>query len=639
MIEDDLDDEKHETEELIEEENAEAVEEIELEEEIPEKPKKKPTKKEEGENIEEGLEAIYGKGKMDFSKVERKRTRLTSILLTVVITLAIVALTAWVGFFIYQKYFSETSDKQFEVTININDELVSGEMATIEIAYKNLANVPIADLQIDANLPTAFHIDKAEPGPSDVDEMIWEIGSLGTGSDQKIIIEGIWIAEVPSSTPIQVFANYRPSNFNADFQEIKTVYVNTISSSLETTFEGAEEAQPGQKVTYEFTVENTGDQTMKNIETELSLPAGFFLESSTPAITAGQSANWKFEEIQPDGKETVKIEGSFAADTEGFQYFVVETKIQDNNRTLLQSKAEGFTDIIGDNLSIQLVANGSSSNVTADIGGTLRIALALENSGESQLDDLSLLLDFKSDKSIPLNWNDAELDGGVITSDGILWNKAALGSLIPGEKRILNLTFPIRSALNETHADTFDVFAAASIGDLIIKSTPVHVSVITQAAFSTQARYYTENGAPLGSGPLPPVVGSETTYRIFWTLDNELHQLNNTSVQAILPPHVTWKNQFDSDLGTVSYDRDTRTVTWDISQMSTEITHIGATFSISISPDGDDIGTFVKLISGSTMTATDSVTKTTITKSTDSLTTELPDDEYANGKGVVEIPI
>ncbi len=642
MIEDDLDqvEDEHEVQDEAVEEVEDELDEEELEEEPKETKKKKHrvTKSDQAE-IEQGLEAIYGKNKMDFSKVERQRTRLTSILLTVVITLAIVAATAWLGFFIYQKYFSDTSDKQFEIAIQIDDELASGQMTTIEINYKNLTNVPVADLQIDANLPTAFHLKEAQPGPSDIEEMTWDIGSLATGSDETITIQGVWIAEVPSSTPIQVFANYRPSNFNADFQEIKTVYVNTTSSTLETTFEGTEEAQPGQNVQYQFSIENTGEETMTTVEAELELPDGFFLESSDPTITAGEAARWRFDEIEAGEKIDVKISGSFAADTEGFQYFTVKTSIQDDNRVLLQSKAEGFTDIVGDNLSIQLVANGSNNNVTADLGGSLRISLALENTGENQLDDLSLLLDFKSDKSIPLNWNDAELDGGAITSDGILWNNAALGSLTPGEKRILNLTFPIRDSLNSTQADTFDILAAASIGDLTIKSTPVHVSIVTQAAFAAEARYYTENGAPLGNGPLPPTVGVTTTYRVFWQIDNQLHQLNNVTVQAILPPHVTWSNQFDSDLGNISFDRDTRTVTWSISQLPTTIDHVEATFAISISPDGNDIGTFVKLISGSTLTATDDMTKTTITKSTESLTTELPDDEYAAGKGVVEQPI
>lgn len=632
--ENDLEDDTEELESEEEEEEKEEV--IDEKDAIKHNPQTSHQKrKQTHERIEEGLNAIYGKEKVDFSKVDRKHTRLTSILLTVVITLSVVALAVLTAFFVYQKYFSAPSDQRFEISINAPEELVSGEKTSITINYKNPTNVPLADLQIDAKLPTAFHMQEATPGPSNIEDLIWEIGSLQAGSDQSITIEGVWIAEVPSSTPIQVFANYRPSNFNSDFQAISTVYVNTVSSTLATVFDGKEEGQPGETLEYEFTIENTGNETLETVEASLVLPNGFFLETSKPEIEAGKPPVWKFDVIESEAIEKITFSGSFAADTEGFQYFDINISIADENRSLPQTHVQGFTDVVGDNLSLQLVANGSTNNVTAKLGENVRIAIAIENTGENIIENASLLLDFQADKSIPLIWNDAELDGGAITSAGILWSNSALGKLTPGQKRTLNLTFPLRDALTNSHADTFQILAATTVDGLTVKSTPITLSINTQATFAASARYYTDNGAPLGIGPMPPQVGNYTTYRVVWSIDNDLHDLDNVRVQALLPPHVTWKNQFDVDLGNITFDEDSRMVVWNITQLPKNISHLDATFSISINPDGNDVGTFVKLMSGSTMTAKDTVTNATLTTATESITTELPEDPFADGKGIV----
>ena len=74
----------------------------------------KESKKEEKKHIEEGLKAIYGgEEKVDFTKMDRAKGRFTQILLTVVITLAVVALLSWGAFFIYSKYVTDSTEETF----------------------------------------------------------------------------------------------------------------------------------------------------------------------------------------------------------------------------------------------------------------------------------------------------------------------------------------------------------------------------------------------------------------------------------------------------------------------------------------------------------------------------------------------
>ncbi|MFH1712535.1 MAG: hypothetical protein ABH846_04875 [Patescibacteria group bacterium] len=582
--------------------------------------------------IQKGLNEIYGKEKVDFSRLDRGRSRLTSILLTIVITLFVIALTAWAGFFVYTKYFTPQEEAKFNVSIDVSEELISGQEATIKIAYENPTVLPIASLSIDARIPASFHIETMNPMPSNEEDLVWEIGTLGAGSDGQIIIDGIWIAEAPSSTSVQVFANYRPSNFNADFQDIETVYISTLDSHLTAEFEGPEEATSGQLLNYKIKLTNGSKVAFENIEARLDIPDGFFLESSEPEIQAGFSPIWKIEKIEPEEIVEITINGSFAADAEGFQYFDLTTGIISEERFLTQEITQGFTDVMGTNFDLQIVANGSTQDVSVDLNDKLRMTLAYENTGSDPLENVEVLLDFQSEKPIPIIWNQADLDGGNITSDGVKWS---IKDLLPNEKQILNLTFPVDSKVGSGQTDVFSIVASAAINEMTVRSTPIEIMINTEANFSAEIMYFNSEGAPLGNGPLPPEVGQKTTYRAFWRIENSLHDLSDVKVSAILPPDAVWEDQAQTDLGKITFNPADRSVTWTIVNLPKSITRIEANFAISITPDPDDVGTFIKMISGSSLSATDVMTKISIQKTTDSLTTDLEQDEFAEGKGAV----
>lgn len=596
---------------------------------------KKSNKINEDKVIEESLNAIYGEEKVDFSKFERSKGRLTKILFTIVVTLFVVAATLWGGFFVYSEYFTNQNTEIFLLEIEAEEELVSGSFTQIAIKYKNPTEIPIASLELDIKLPPSFHRITASPAPTNEEEMSWDVGYLNASSDGLIIIEGIWISDVPASTPIQVFASFRPSNFNADFQEIKTIYITTTESNLVGELSGAEEGRPGETLNYALTIENKGEEEIPNVKTKLTIPQGFYLESSDPKIEPGEPIEWSFESIAPGAKEEIKLVGSFAADTEGFQYFDAEIFAVEGERNLIQGKIEAFTDVVGDNLSLQLVANGSTEKISTDMGESMRVSLAIENSGENDIEDLSLELLFNEDKPLPIDWENSEINDGTKSKTGINWDNEYLGFLTSGEKRIFNLVFPINQNVTESEADVFEILVVAHIGNFEIRSKPIEIAINSEADFHADARYFTDEGAPLGSGSLPPAVGKQTNYRVNWSIQNKLHDLQNIKVQAMLPPHAEWNNQFNADLGTIKFDADTRTVNWEIVEIPKDITKLDAMFSISITPDTEDVGKFVKLISGSTMTVTDKVTNATIIESTESITTELPSDEFASGKGVV----
>ena len=585
--------------------------------------------------IEEGLQAIYGEGEVDFTTMERGRPRVTTILLTIVATLGVLAVLAWTGFFIFSRYFSTAEEETFLLEIETSEEVVSGEETTIFVNYKNPGSVPLASLNLHVKLPSSFEPTVLAPVPDDLLEMSWNVGSVGAGSDGSIAISGYWIANVPSKTPVQVFASYRPANFNADFSEIETAYISTVRSTLETEITGPEEARPGEELTYKVTVKNTGEHAMPNVIVDLVLPDGFFLEESEPKIEAGLPAQFAFTTVEPQEEKTITFFGSFAADREGFHYLQAKTSIDINDTRYTQQTSDAFTDVLRNDLSLQLVLNGTAEDVAVELGSTLRMTAAIQNTGDATISDADLLIDFQSELALPIVWGDAELSGGDITSAGVYWSATDVGAIAPGESKQFVLAFPIDTRVGTGQTDQFSVLAESTTDALTIRSTPITVLVSTEAVFTAEIRYFDDAGVPLGTGPLPPVVGGETEYRLFWRVENSLHDLENVTVTANLPPGVEWVGVSDVDLGTISYNNTTRLIEWKLNNLPKTVTILEATAALRLTPEEDDLGTFVKLISGSTFKATDVVTQASIERNSESLDTDLETDEFADGKGAV----
>ena len=590
---------------------------------------------EEDKTIEEGLQAIYGDDRSDLHTVNRDGSRLTRILTRVVLSLALLAILAFGGFFVYTKYFANPSTNQpLVMSIEVPAEVKSGEVAQIVVNYSNPGRIPLAALELDINLPSAFALATAQPVPTDTSEMTWNIGSLGAHSDGQIILEGVWLSAVPATTNVQVLAAYRPGNFNSNFSDIATATVTTLSSTLTLEFTGPESGIPGQELEYSALITNTGSQVIEASHFAVTLPAGFMLNSSVPPLEAGGDVEWELGALAPGAVTGVVLKGSFTSEVSDVQTFAGIVSVPENDHQLPQVTTQWFTDIAGSDLQTTMVINGNTDKATTELGGTLRLTVRLENAGEKDIDGATFLLDFKPDSGVPIVWSSAALAGGKLTAAGIVFDAKTVGLIKAGEKKTYNLSFPIKDILGATEVDEWNVTAFVTLGESKIQTPAFPISMKASADLSAEARFYSESGAPIGEGPLPPEVGESTTYRVFWKLEKAVHELESIVVTATIPPDVTWDDRILMSTGNVQFDSTTQTVRWEISNLPAN-EEATAEFTVKLIPGEEDVATFVKLLSGSVLSATDTETNSAIAAEAESFTTEIPTDTFAAGKGTV----
>ncbi len=599
---------------------------------------RKTSVKEQSKEIEEGLRSIYGGEPEDLHVVERGGSALTYWLWRIIGVLGVFALAVLVSVVLISR--GALAGKDYDplvMSLVMPSEVKSGEVVTIEIPYENPKKIPIASLEFDLNLPASFKVISSVPAPTDPDEMIYTLGNLGPRSDGVVKLQGLWLESAPSSTNIQAIANYRPSNFNADFSKISSSPVTTTSSVLVQEVTGPETVSPGEIVTYTVKINHNGEVPLSDVEALVSLPQGFILGSSVPALEVGAAPLFKLGTFEPKTEKIISLKGSFSSEVTDVQQITSVVRIAlSSTRTLTQVSNEWLTNVKGGDARLSLVANGITGDVAAEPGSTLRLSFRLENAGTVEMKDASVLLDFQPPSGIPIIWSESSLDGGVLTADGVKFDALKIGTILPGEKKTFNLAFPLKETLAATDVDTFTAVARATTASSTLLSSPITVKMNAGVDFDISAHYYSSDGAVIAEGPMPPKVGETTTYELMWTVGHALHALEDMVVTATLPEGVGFAGNTASDSGAITYDEATRTVRWQVDTLAVETGDIHAKFFVSVTPADSDEGTFVKMLSSSTLRITDEKTGARIDRTADAVTTELPDDSFAAGKGTVE---
>ncbi|MFH1111778.1 MAG: hypothetical protein V1712_01770, partial [Patescibacteria group bacterium] len=172
------------------------------------------------------------------------------------------------------------------------------------------------------------------------------------------------------------------------------------------------------------------------------------------------------------------------------------------------------------------------------------------------------------------------------------------------------------------------------------ESNIIITKINTQLSIQAEGRYYTDQLIKIGSGPLPPRVGSTTTYNIFWRLANTINEASYVEVTTTLPQDVNWTGQTTVSHGQpLTYNPNTREVRWELNRLPAgagfKFDKPEASFEVAITPVEQDADKILVLVKTTTVTAKDSFSGADLIATDKLVTTELDNDLGAQGKGVV----
>ncbi len=605
------------------------------------------------QDLERELKQIYADpdGAMpDFTRLDGKpSSRLRSTLIAVGLGLLVLGGAAWGGIFLFSRTSGFTGEK-VGLVVQSDGGFTAGSEEEIVIRYQNRERIPLARASIEFKTPEGFEVTSTDPLSTEGHS--WTIGSIPAGGGGEVKVRGYVKREVEAALTFQAQLDYKPADFNADFQKVAshTVIVNDAAFTLSAT--GTDEMTPGDEITYAFSYENRSEQALENVRLQVDPLEGFIFDSSKPKNDEGVAMQWTFPKIGAHAKGAVTVRGTFAAASRGQKSLHARMGFVGDRGMIEIAKADAHTNVLKSNLDLALLVNGSDKPPIASFGDTLYFTARYENAGDVSLKDvtLSVALPSEPDGKTLLDWislKDA-LAGKRIGST-LSWTKKelpALALLAPGDKGEIAFSVQlVRKPFTDVKSSTYAVHAIASAvigksgnasGSRQVDTAAFDIHLQSDVSFQAYGRYFTEDGTPIGSGPLPPKVGEKTVYRVTWVVQNSLHELTDLTATTVLPQGVKWTGeQRVVEAGTLSFDDSGRKATWRLNRLPTSVKSVTINFDVEFQPEAEDAGKIVDITGDNRLEGFDKDVGAVILKTVPSIGTDLLGDENASGKGVV----
>jgi len=624
--------------------------------------------------IDKELKKIYldSEGKMpNMSKLEFKNNRVRNFILGIIIFLSVILVVSFLGFMVFLPKPKFTGEK-VNLEIKAPFSAISGQKINYQIKLENLEDVSLTKTQLAINFPAGFiyetsnlpaqiQINNDNSSPAQLPSpKTWQINDLFSQQSKILDINGYLIGPLNSKQTIVATLSYYPANFNSEFQKNISFDTNLNDSLLTLGANYQNQVANNDEVEIDLQLANNStDQELNNLELDLNYPPEFTLTESQiiepdsknlPAVTkAGKNESspktWQFDKLLPQAPKQIKIKGKFNVNESTKLELVAQLKLKGQGLDyFIQRESKLDFDIIKGDLLTNIIINGSNQNQAVNLGDTLNYLLDIQNKSKKALGDIKIraVLD-----SVFLDWQSlVDNNNGVIDQEQILWTKdqiPKLAFLLPEDEVQINLQINLKKADKKYADKDYQVksFFEAQINkvdnadsQVIIQSPTLINPINTDLNLNVIGRYFDDKSNTIGSGPLPPIVGQKTTYKIFWTLTNSLHEINNIEIKAKLPDYVHFENNQNISTGTL-FENQQNEVVWQISSIPTSINQATASFDISITPKNEDVGKILTLLPEITAIATDSQTQGKITISIPGITTNLDNDPLGKGKGLI----
>lgn len=508
-------------------------------------------------------------------------------------------------------------------------EIVSGASSTLVIRYTNNTEEPLRDAKLQLSYPDHFLLQGISIDQTEIEDGIIDLGNLAVGESGSIRVKGVMFGDVggeQSFTSTMTFVRGEEQDISG--KKVSMYTFSPSSSTLALTLHLPERLVAFQEVegTVEYT--NTGEIDFPVISIEPEWPEGFeFLSSPTsytqglfdvPAIKAGTSGTMEFTGYLGDvGEETTFVfHPSF---TFGINRYRQQTLVH-------------TAPVVPPQISVE----HNVDQTTIRPGGQAVFSLQYENVGE--FDVTNLVLSVESDSPF--------FSDNTIESEPI-------DQIAPGETGSIQISVPLKSRIYQSETSTYEALdlstkavATYTLGDgtgqrVQSKSRTLDSPITTPVVFESFGRYATASGDQLGRGPLPPRVGIETKYWVFWHVSGTINELTDVRIEGTLPSNVRFTGrQSTSQNSGITYDDATRVISWTSTSLPPTLAPtskvIGIAFEVGITPGEEMIGEIPLLLYDVHLTGRDLRTGVFVSRSGATVTTNLPNDLMAAGNAIVE---
>lgn len=579
----------------------------------------------------------------DFKPTKKSFLSPTKILVSSIIFFIIAIIIVIFNFFIGGNFISGDN---ILVTVKAPISIAGGEVLPFEIEINNNNNVALLGANLRIDFPEGAKSSNDTNISIKRDQIF--IGDINPGQTFKKNLSVVLFGQENQKKDINLVLEYKVDGSNSLFKKNKTFSVLLAASPISILISGPIEVNTNQTVDFNVEIISNSNSVIKNLLLKADYPFGFIYKSSNPKTVVDNNL-WLIGDLEPGAKRSIKISGILSGqegEERGFR-FSAGIPSDTENLALNIPFVDSFSSItirrpfVSADISFNKVDTKEYISYT---GGKVETLIKWRNNLPYEVADVSIMIKINGNA---LNKSSIDVSEGFYRSidNTIIFDKSTdrdLASLNPsesGESKFTFASFPVSSVTGAGLSNptiTLDIFVKGRRvgydGDQndILFSDSRQVRLTENPRLFAKALYYV--GPFQNKGPVPLKAEQETTFTITWTVTNPLNNLSSVRAVATLPTYMTWLSSISPKNEKISYDPNTRQITWSIGNISAGAGIYSpakeVSFQIGILPSVSQIGTTPELISAVTLLGRDIFTNTDVTADFQVLDLRLTSDPY-----------
>lgn len=569
-----------------------------------------------------------------------------------------------------------------------------GEENTFFIFVRNQEKHDLEEAEVVLKFPRGFVLNSSSP---DCDQVLdqgcfWSLGRIEKGELKEIEIKGQLFGQAEQDQVFDGNLNFRLAGFSSEFQKSLSSSV-MLKPSISLNWQIPEEASFGQEVKSSISLENISQEMISQAEVILNWPENFVLKKADSLTSDGggleeteingsqRQLKWRVKDLNIQDQKGLEFKGSLNDPSVKELVFSLEAGVFHKDEFFLQIKKE--KKIFFEKFDFNAVLEANDSIKTVQISGwgeIVPISLTYQNQTQQSIKDFGLKLKLTGGQYVDFSrlyqtrWhyyqgsdsqNSSSFVSGRIFSSVIpdplssLSEKGEKGwtsdlisvfkEIKPGTEGMIVFDLPVKTILEAAKNSysraeiKLQIIAQGKLaGKEVIWNIPgneIDLLIKTDVTLDAAAKYYDDEHVALGSGPLPPQVGKESSFWIFWQIKNTTSPLKDISVKTILPAGVSWTGRTKTTHGLVLYSENDREVSWNVSELNIyqggPYSLVEAGFEVEVIPDPTQLNQTIPLTGTILLAARDGFAKEPVSCQARFLDTDLKGDFWGQNKGKV----
>lgn len=578
-----------------------------------------------------------------YEKIMKKRNQQQSFFKKLFIFSIVFVLIAG-GVFAYSLFNGKArlSGDHIQVTVQAKPFADSGEELSVQVMVVNENPVPVENARLILKYPTG---NARNPDASRTIER--NIGLLSSGEVRNELFTLNLYGEQGSVKDISALVEYRIAGSTAIFEKIAQAPVELRSAIASLVVQAPPSTLSGQVIPFRITFSGNSATVVQNALLIAEYPEGCIYQGSDKAPTYDGNV-WVLGNLNPGTQQefTLNLFCTGIVNTQKAVRFSLGSQSPQNERLIESVYTTSLSSVAINEtfLSTELFVNGVRFSETTAVrpGSDATFSIRWKNTLSEPINNAVVRMSIDGNA---ININRLQANNGYYDSNNrvIVWSGNEVSqfrSIQPGQEGELTVRVGVLSGLDASAKINANVSIEGfvrggeqeTVANVIVASVPV----ATEVQFVTESLHY--SGSIQNSGPMPPKVGQKTTYTVSWKLSNSVNILNNTQVKTTLPTGLSWEEVVlpTSESSRIQYNSVTREITWNVGDLPIGQESRIVSFKVGVTPVSGNVGSVVNLTNDVSLTAYDSVTRTSVNQTKRPVTTRTNVDTAMTGaNGIV----